>query len=117
MVPLFCLTRCYQRYVAWSGIFAYRRTRTISSLREGLGFPLFKENMVMANRSLLSRAIEHYVGEVITKETPLQRRLRAETAKLPMAGMQIGADQGAFLALRVQLIGARRALEIGTFPG
>ena len=31
--------------------------------------------------------------------------------------MQIGADQGAFLALLVQLTGARRALEIGTFTG
>ncbi len=34
-----------------------------------------------------------------------------------MAGMQIGADQGALLALLVRLIGARRALEIGTFTG
>ena len=32
-------------------------------------------------------------------------------------GMQIGADQGAFLALLVRSIGARRALEIGTFTG
>ena len=31
--------------------------------------------------------------------------------------MQIGADQGAFLALLVQLTGAKRALEIGTFTG
>ena len=31
--------------------------------------------------------------------------------------MQIGADQGALLALLVRLIEARRALEIGTFTG
>jgi predicted O-methyltransferase YrrM len=31
--------------------------------------------------------------------------------------MQIGADQGQFLALLVRAIGARRCLEIGTFTG
>src|SRR4030095_8849919 len=44
-------------------------------------------------------------------------RLREETSKLPGAGMQIGADQGALLALLVELIGARRTIEIGTFTG
>jgi predicted O-methyltransferase YrrM len=73
----------------------------------------------MGARSLLSDDIERYVGETISKETPLQKRLRAETAKLPdnWAMMQIGADQGAFLALLVRLIGAKRTIEIGTFTG
>src|SRR5215475_9847741 len=44
-------------------------------------------------------------------------RLRAETAKLPQAGMQIGPDQAAFLSLLVRSIGARRCIEIGTFTG
>ena len=71
----------------------------------------------MSLRSLLPEAVDDYVRNVATSETPLQRRLRDETAKLPNAGMQIGADQGAFLALLVRLTGARRALEIGTFTG
>jgi caffeoyl-CoA O-methyltransferase len=71
----------------------------------------------MGKRSFLPDALESYVGDVITKETPLQKRLRAETAQLPMGGMQIGPDQGAFLALLVRLIGAKRTLEIGTFTG
>ncbi len=71
----------------------------------------------MPKRSLLPDAVEQYVGQVATRETPVQRRLRAETARLPEAGMQIGADQGALLALLVRLMGARRALEIGTFTG
>jgi predicted O-methyltransferase YrrM len=71
----------------------------------------------MTTRSLVSDAIEKYVNEFFTKETPLQRRLRAETAALPRAGMQIGADQGALLALLVHLCGVRRSLEIGTFTG
>jgi predicted O-methyltransferase YrrM len=71
----------------------------------------------MSLRSLLPEALDTYVHNVAHSETPLQQRLRAETATLPMGMMQIGADQGAFLALLVRLIGARRALEIGTFTG
>jgi predicted O-methyltransferase YrrM len=69
------------------------------------------------SRSLLPDAVERYLATDIARETPIQKRLRAETAKLPDAGMQIGADQGALLALLVRLTGARRAVEIGTFTG
>jgi caffeoyl-CoA O-methyltransferase len=57
------------------------------------------------------------VAQVATKETDVQQRLRRETEKLPNASMQLGPDQGAFLAWLAQLIGARRALEVGTFTG
>ena len=68
-------------------------------------------------RSLLPEAVERYVADQLTPQTALQQRLRAETAKLPNGGMQISADQGALFALLVRTIGARRALEIGTFTG
>ena len=60
--------------------------------------------------------IENYVW-AHTRESAVARALRAETAQLPQAGMQIGPDQAAFLALLLQSIGARRVLEIGTFTG
>ena len=44
-------------------------------------------------------------------------RVRAETAERPDADMQIAADQGALMELIVRLIGARNALEVGTFTG
>jgi O-methyltransferase len=68
-------------------------------------------------RSLLPADVERYIATQISRETPLQRRLRAETARLPNSGMQIGADQGALLALLIRIMGARRALEIGTYTG
>jgi predicted O-methyltransferase YrrM len=68
-------------------------------------------------RSLFPEKVERYVSEEITLETPVQKRLRAETARLPQGGMQIGADQGALLALLARSIDARMALEIGTFTG
>jgi predicted O-methyltransferase YrrM len=68
-------------------------------------------------RSLLPADVEDYVAGQITVETEVQRRLRAETQKLPNGGMQISADQGALLALLARSIDARRAIEIGTFTG
>jgi caffeoyl-CoA O-methyltransferase len=46
------------------------------------------------------------------------RDLAAETAALgPISVMQISLEQGAFLTLLGRLLGARRAVEIGTFTG
>jgi predicted O-methyltransferase YrrM len=64
----------------------------------------------------LTDRVEQYVWQH-TRESAIARRLRDETAKLPQAGMQIGPDQAAFLALLVRSIGAQRCIEIGTFTG
>ena len=72
----------------------------------------------MARRSLeLDDRLYDYLLKFGTRESDLLKELRAETAKLSGAGMQIGADQGAFMALLIELIGAKRALEVGTFTG
>ncbi len=44
-------------------------------------------------------------------------RVREETAQMPMAQMQVSADQGALIELLVRLVGAKDALEVGTFTG
>lgn len=71
----------------------------------------------MPRKSLVPDGIARYVHEVMTRETPIQRRLREETALLPRARMQVAPDQAALLALLVRLTGTRRALEVGTFTG
>ena len=65
----------------------------------------------------LTDALYEYVVAIGTRETRVQRELRAETRKLPMAGMQIGADQGALLQVLVRILRARRCIEVGTFTG
>jgi len=70
----------------------------------------------MTRRLVMSDQIEAYVA-AHAREGDVAARLRAETAKLPEARMQIGADQAAFLALFVRSTGARRCIEIGTFTG
>jgi predicted O-methyltransferase YrrM len=71
----------------------------------------------MSRPTLVPEAVARYVTETMARETPLQKELRAETAKLREGQMQIGADQGALFSLLVRAIGARRALEIGSFTG
>jgi caffeoyl-CoA O-methyltransferase len=72
----------------------------------------------MANKTIgLSDELSAYVVKVGTREPDLLARLREETAALPQHRMQVAPEQGAFLALLVELTGARRCIEIGTFTG
>jgi predicted O-methyltransferase YrrM len=72
----------------------------------------------MAGRApFLPEKIARYVHEHSVREPEVLRELRAATASVPHSGMQIGADQGQFMALLVQAIGARSCLEIGTYTG
>jgi caffeoyl-CoA O-methyltransferase len=49
---------------------------------------------------------------------PIRAELAAETAKLGrISGMQIAAEQGTFMAILAAAIGARSAVEVGTFTG
>ena len=61
--------------------------------------------------------LSEYVDDNWLRDSPLKRRLREETARLPQAGMQISAHQGQQMALLARAIGARRAVEVGTFTG
>jgi predicted O-methyltransferase YrrM len=65
----------------------------------------------------MSDRLYEYLLSVSRPESDLQLQLRQETAQLPMGMMQIAPDQGAFMALLVQLIGAKTYLEVGTFTG
>ena len=72
----------------------------------------------MANRTInLTDDVVEYVHRYGVREHPVLAKLRERTAPMAMATMQIGPDQGAFMALLVKLIGAKRILEIGTFTG
>lgn len=67
----------------------------------------------------LSDEMHRYLVEIGTREDDLLRRLRAETtAAVPdLAEMQISPEQGQFMTLLARAIGARRAIEVGTFTG
>lgn len=72
----------------------------------------------MSNRTIeLTDRLYDYLLRASVREPPVLAKLRAETMKDPMAQMQIGPEQGQFMALLIELIGARRVLEVGTFTG
>ncbi len=72
----------------------------------------------MAGRApFLPEKVARYIREHSVREPAVLRELREATKTVPMSGMQIGADQGQFMQLLVQAIGARRCLEIGTYTG
>ena len=72
----------------------------------------------MASRTLnLDDALYAYVLAHSLREHPAQVALREVTRSHPHGMMQIGPEQGQFMALLVRLIGARRTIEIGVFTG
>lgn len=72
----------------------------------------------MSNKTfILSENLYEYLLAVSLRENDLLRRLREETSEDPMARMQIAPEQGQFMALLVQIMGVRRALEVGVFTG
>jgi predicted O-methyltransferase YrrM len=72
----------------------------------------------MSNKTLgLSDALYDYLLSVSVREPPLLQRLREETAKLPMAMMQIAPEQGQLLSLLVQALNPKKCVEVGVFTG
>jgi predicted O-methyltransferase YrrM len=65
----------------------------------------------------LDARLNDYIVDNHRPEHPVLKELRDLTGKMPNASMQIAAEQGHFLAFLARLIGARNALEIGTFTG
>lgn len=66
---------------------------------------------------LLPEKLAEYYERVALREPPLLAQLRADTAALPMAAMQIAPEQGQLMGLLVKLMGARRCIEVGVFTG
>lgn len=65
----------------------------------------------------LEPQLYEYLLSVSLREPEILTQLRQETAQHPMAAMQIAPEQGQFMALLVQLIGAKKTLEVGVFTG
>ena len=74
--------------------------------------------LTMANQTFgLDSNLYAYLLSVSLQEPEVLRQLRQETARNPMARMQIAPEQGQFMALLVQLMGAKKTLDIGVFTG
>lgn len=65
----------------------------------------------------LSKHLSDYLHSVSLREPEILIQLRRETAQHPMGKMQIAPEQGQFMALLVQLIAAKKTLDVGVFTG
>jgi predicted O-methyltransferase YrrM len=71
-----------------------------------------------SNQNFVPATIVDYINAHAAPEHPVLAELRAETAKLGgISVMQIAREQGPFMGLLIEIAGARRYLEIGTFTG
>lgn len=72
----------------------------------------------MSNQSInLTEQLYAYLLDVSLRESDILKALREETSSLPTANMQIAPEQGQFMALLVQLIGAKNTIEVGVYTG
>jgi predicted O-methyltransferase YrrM len=72
----------------------------------------------MSSQSIgLSENLYQYLLANSVREPAILTKLRQETAQHPLVNMQISPEQGQLMGLLVQLIGAKKCLEIGVFTG
>jgi caffeoyl-CoA O-methyltransferase len=65
----------------------------------------------------LDDRLNRYLADSHRPEHPVLSELRKVTGKMANSVMQVPPEQGHFLAFLVRLIGAKNALEVGTFTG
>lgn len=65
----------------------------------------------------LEKHLYDYLQSVSLREAEILTQLRQETAQHSMGRMQVAPEQGQFMALLVQLMGAKKTLDVGVFTG
>ncbi|MEO0869596.1 MAG: class I SAM-dependent methyltransferase [Cyanobacteria bacterium J06642_11] len=65
----------------------------------------------------LTENLYQYLLSVGVRDSEILEQLREENAQHPRAVMQIAPEQGQFMGLLVQLLGVKKALEVGVFTG
>jgi caffeoyl-CoA O-methyltransferase len=67
---------------------------------------------------LTDELMEYVVANGSTPDPVMQDMIEETYARLPReAGMQIGPDQATFLTMLAKIVGAKHAVEVGTFTG
>src|SRR5215210_7221168 len=72
--------------------------------------------MVRGPKTSLSPDSLAYLADLVPQDDVLAR-VERETSEMPRSMMQVSPDQGALMQVLVAALGARNALEVGTFTG
>lgn len=62
-------------------------------------------------------ALYDYYQKISLRDTEILRKLRAVTQQMTGAGMQISPEQGQLMGLLIEMLSAKKTLDIGTFTG
>lgn len=65
----------------------------------------------------LTQTLYRYLQDTSLREHAALKKLREATQSLSSARMQISPEQGQFMGLLIELLGAKKSLDIGTFTG
>ncbi len=65
----------------------------------------------------MSGQLHAYLTESGMREHPILAELRERTSRHPQAGMLLAPEQGQLMGFLLQLLGAKRTLDVGTFTG
>lgn len=65
----------------------------------------------------LTPKVYEYLHKFSLREPEVLAKLRAQTKPMSMSQMQISPEQGQFMGLLIELMGAKKTLDIGTFTG
>ena len=65
----------------------------------------------------LTPTVHDYLLKTSLREPEILKQLREETHKRPDSVMQISPEQGQFMALLIEMLGAKKTLDIGTYTG
>lgn len=72
--------------------------------------------MATVTINLTSQVYDYFLKHSL-REHPVLTQLRSETQQIPQGYMQISPEQGQFMGLLMELLGAKKTLDIGTFTG
>ena len=72
--------------------------------------------MSSSTLQLNEKVYDYLLGHSL-RESAACQQLREETKPMKMGMRQVSPEQGQFMSLLVELIGARKAVEVGTFTG
>jgi predicted O-methyltransferase YrrM len=65
----------------------------------------------------LTPEVYNYLQHASLREPKVLQELRLQTHKMSMSQMQISPEQGQFMRLLIELLGAKKTLDIGVFTG
>lgn len=72
--------------------------------------------MSVVTINLTPQLYDYFLNQSL-REHPVLTQLRTETQQIPQGYMQISPEQGQFMGLLMELLGAKKTLDIGTFTG